>query len=75
MEDQGLIKAVAVKEQDLPAQEKATAAAPKVKTRVITDVSGDSVLTSAYAQSSHHQRNLNIVLKKDTSVMEPNKRE
>jgi hypothetical protein len=74
VEDQGLIKAVAVKDQDLPAQEKVTASAPKVKTRVIKDLSGDNVLTSAYTQSSHHQRNLDIVLKKDTSVMDPNHR-
>ncbi len=76
VEDQGLIKAVAVKDQDVPAQEKVTADTPKVKTRVIKDLSGNKVLTSAYTQSSHHQRNiLDIVLKKDTSVMDPRHRE
>jgi hypothetical protein len=75
VEDQGLIKAVAMKDQDVPTQEKVTAAALEVKTRAIKDLSSDKVITSAYAQSSHHQRNLDIVLKKDTSDMMPTREE
>ncbi len=64
MEDQGLITAVPVKEKDPTAPEKTTMASPQVKARVITGLPGDKVITSAYTQSSHHQRNLDIVLKK-----------
>jgi hypothetical protein len=42
-----------------------------VKARAITDPSDKRVTTSAYAESSHHQRNLAIVLKKDSSIKSP----
>ncbi len=60
VEDQGLIKAVAVEDQHLP-----------VKARALTDQLDKRTTTSAYAESSHHQRNLAIVLKKDSSIKSP----
>jgi hypothetical protein len=64
VEDQGLIKAVAVEDRHLP-----------VKARAITDPSDKRTMTAAYAESSHHQRNLAIVLKKDSSIKSPKNQE
>jgi hypothetical protein len=66
------MKAVVMQEKDLSTPAETTAAAPPAKTRAIAGVFSNDVQTTVYSQSSYHQRNLDIITKKEeTSIRTP----